>query len=236
MDKLKQLEIKKLIKELDYIESDFEYKSEIIVENDGKFMIEVSKFLERNPQLKEMFDKKINDRIEDLIKNSQPNENTDIIKAEDEQSTIGDKDESGSDSGSGEIPSESGEEIKEETESEESTQEDKSPKLKKLYREIVKLTHPDRVKVKKLNEIYIKATGMYDRNDLAGIYSICNDLKIDYEIDENDAENITTKITTLRDRIGFIESTITWKWHYSKTPQEKEQLIFLYIRMQLQQK
>lgn len=236
MDKLKQLEIKKLIKELDYIESDFEYKSEIIVENDGKFMIEVSKFLERNPQLKEMFDKKINDRIEDLIKNSQPNENTDIIKAEDEQSTIGDKDESGSDSGSGEIPSESGEETKEETESEESTQEDKSPKLKKLYREIVKLTHPDRVKVKKLNEIYIKATGMYDRNDLAGIYSVCNELKIDYEIDENDAENITTKITTLKDRIGFIESTITWKWHYSKTPQEKEQLVFLYIRMQLQQK
>lgn len=237
MDKLKQLEIKKLIKELDYIESDFEYKSEIIVENDHKFMTDVSKFLEKNPQLKEMFDKKINDRIEDLLKRNQPNENTDIIKVEeDEQPNIGDKDESGSESGSGEHDEKSSKEAKEEPESEESTQEDKSPKLKKLYREIVKLTHPDRVKIKKLNELYIKATGMYDKNDLAGIYSICNELKIDYEIDEDDAQNITTKITTLRERIGFIESTITWKWHYSKTPQEKEQLIFLYIRMQLQQK
>ena len=138
MHKLKQLEIKKLIKELDYIESDFEY-------NDAKPI-----------------------------------------------------------------------------------------KLKKLYRDIVKITHPDITKDKKLNDIYIKATNMYDKNDLGGIYSICSELKIYYDLDESDADNISLRIKTLKDRIDFVESTFTWKWHYSNTPQEKEQVVFFYIRAQLQ--
>jgi hypothetical protein len=231
MDKLKQLEIKKLIRELDYVESDFEYKSEIIVENDSKFMRDVSSFLEKNPELKELFDKKISDKIDSIIKN-QSNENTDIVKVEDEKDNTPNEETTQQTEGEGEPLSDKNQE--EEVQNSEDIEDVKSSKLKKLYREIVKLTHPDRVKDKKLNEVYIKATGMYDKNDLAGIYSICNELKIDYEIDEDDAENINIKIRTLKDRIGFIESTITWKWHYSKTPQEKEQLVFLYIRMSLQ--
>ena len=225
MNKLKQLEIKKLIKELDYIESDFEYKSEIIVENDSTFMKDVNSFLERNPKLKEMFDKKINDRIEDIIKKNTQNENTDITKHEEPEGIL--EGESTESNIQDDVIYEEMQEDCEDTKNSRS-------KIKKLYREIVKKTHPDRVGNKKLNELYIKATGMYDSNDIAGIYSICNELKIDYEIDEEDSENITTKIKTLRERVGFIESTFTWKWHYSKTSQEKEQLIFLYIRTQLQ--
>lgn len=227
MDKLKQMEIKKLIKELDYIESDFEYKSEIISENDSKFMMDVSDFLKRNPTLKELFDKKVSEKIEDIIKKGEENENTDIVKREDEINETDMETET----------KEEGESIPNENKEEEiqNTEDTKSAKIKKLYREIVKMTHPDIVKNKKLNEVYIKATGMYDKNDISGIYSICNDLKIEYDLDEGDADNINIKIKTLKDRIGFIESTITWKWHYSKTPQEKEQLVFMYIRMQLQQ-
>jgi hypothetical protein len=38
MDKIKLLEIKKLFKELDYIESDYEYRNEIINEADSDFI------------------------------------------------------------------------------------------------------------------------------------------------------------------------------------------------------
>lgn len=230
MDKLKQLEIKKLIRELDYVESDFEYKTEIIAENDNKFMMDVNSFLEKNPDLKELFDKKISDKIETIIKKNQDIENTDLIKREEDENNNSEEETTQPIEGENEsIPDENKEE-------EVQDKEDTKPlKLKKLYRDIVKVTHPDKVKDKKLNEIYIKATRMYDVNDLAGIYSICNELKIEYEIDENDAENINIKIKTLKDRIGFVESTFTWKWHYSKNAQEKEQLVFLYIRMQLQQ-
>ncbi len=223
MNKLKQLEIKKLIKELDYIESDFEYKSEIIVENDSKFMMEVNSFLERNKELKDIFDKKVNERIEDIIKKSKDNETKDIIKFEE---TNDNKEDEGDNN---EIPEESDEV----TEVDEDIKDIKSNKIKKLYRDIVKLTHPDRVNDERLNEIYIKSTNMYDNNDLASIYAICNELNIEYEIDEDDADNITMKIKTLKDRIVFVESTFTWKWHYSQTQQEKDNLIFLYIRMQI---
>jgi hypothetical protein len=218
MDKLKQLEIKKLIKELDYIESDFEYKSEIIIKNDIIFLHDVSIFLENNPQLKELFDKKISTRLDDVLKQS--NDNKNLIDP-DKKSNLDD-----------EKVYKNIKDIKEELDN--FDQNNKSEKLKKLYREIVKITHPDKIFNKKLNDIYIKANIMYNTNDIAGIYSICNDLKIDYDVDELDEENINIKINTLKERIKFIESTITWKWHYSKTPKEKEQLVFLYIKMQLQ--
>lgn len=222
MNKLKQLEIKKLIKELDYIESDFEYKSEIIVENDSKFMMEVSSFLDRNKELKDIFDKKVNDRVEDIIKKSQESENKDIIVFEKSDETIEDESE---------VITDDNQEIEDIEEN--NIVDIKSSKIKKLYREIVKLTHPDRVNNQELNDLYIKSTNMYDNNDLASIYAICNELNIEYEIDEDDADNITMKIKTLKDRIVFVESTFTWKWHYSQTQQEKDNLVFLYIRMQL---
>ena len=235
MDKIKQLEIKKLLKELDYVESDFEYKSEIISENDSKFMRDVNKFLEKHPNLKEMFDKKINDKIQDILNKNKKNDNTDIIKREEED--VIDTEDTRTDSDSDKNDAQEGAEKEEDIQSaeeDEIKENIKSPKIKKLYREIVKLTHPDRVKNKRLNDLYLKATDFYDKNDIAGIYDICSELKIEYDMDEEDAVNIMIKIKTLKDRIGFVESTFTWKWHYCKTDQERDQLIYLYIRTQIQ--
>ena len=109
---------------------------------------------------------------------------------------------------------------------------EKSPKVKKLYREIVKLTHPDKVKVKKLNDLYLKATEYYESDDITGLYTICTELGIEYELDESDNESILSKIKSLKGKIGFIESTFTWKW-YSAKDKEKENLILNYIQLQL---
>jgi hypothetical protein len=49
----------------------------------------------------------------------------------------------------------------------------KSTKIRKLYRDIVKVTHPDKVDNKSLNDIYIESTKCYDENDKIGIYKIC---------------------------------------------------------------
>jgi hypothetical protein len=67
MSKLKQLEIKKLLKELDFIESDFTYKSEVIHEADSNFIKTVNDLLEEHPLLKEVFDKKINSKIDHIF-------------------------------------------------------------------------------------------------------------------------------------------------------------------------
>jgi hypothetical protein len=204
MDKIKKLETKKLLKELEFVESDFDYKTLVLSECDVEFNNSVNKFLEGHPELKERFDSKISKEIDDAIK-KQVDEIEESEKDEEEDEEYDEDD----------------------------NEEVKSPKLKKLYRDIVKITHPDKVKNKKLNNHYIKATECYDKNDLAGIYFICDQVGVEYELEEEDNKLINGKIDTLKERIGFMESTFTWIWHNAKDDKEKEQLIMNYIRMQL---
>ncbi len=214
MNKIKQLEIKKLLRELDFIESDFIYKNELVQEADNSFIRSVNDLLIKHPDLKDIFDKKINSKIENVFKKRQ-----EIIKG----ITESDEKESSLD--------EFIDEIVEQTSFVEV--EIEVSKIKKLYREIVKRTHPDKVSNKKLNELYLKSTFFYEANDIAGIYSICDELDLDYEVDEKDNKMIVDKINSLKSRITFMESTITWKWFHSEDEKEKEQLILRYIENQL---
>lgn len=204
MDKIKQLQIKKLLKELEFVESDYDYKSEAMSIYDAEFMNEVDKFLETRPDLKEKYETKVNKDLDEAVKKQ-------VQEAESSEENVDDEFE----------------------ENENKPSEEKSPKLKKLYREIAKITHPDRVSDKKLNDFYIEATEYYEDNDLTGLYFICDQLGIEYEVDENDNQFISTKISKLKDRIQFMESTYTWMWYSADNDLKKEMLIMNYIQMQM---
>lgn len=206
MSKIKQLEIKKLMKELDFIESDFNYKNEIVQEADNNFIKSVNTLLEQHPLLKEVFDRKINDKIDNIFQ-----ERSKQIKEKIELE-INNYD------------------IEEETIV---VKQVIDIKVKKLYREIAKLTHPDIINSKKLNELYLKATQFYNNNDITGTYSVCDELDIDYEPDDSDNQIISDKIFSLKGRIGFMESTLTWVWYHSTDDKEKEQMILRYIKNRL---
>jgi len=210
MSKLKRLEVRKLLKELDFIESDFNYKNEIVFEADSNFIKSVNDLLEKHPMLKDIINKKNNKRV-DLVF-------SDIIKE------ALDKDE---------ILEE--EELVEEFINEEVVSEinPKEVKMKKLYRDIAKLTHPDKIVSEKLNDLYLKSTKFYKNSDITGIYYLCDELGITYEIDDKDNEMISNKINNLKNRITFMESTLTWRWFHSESEKEKEQIVLSYIKMQL---
>jgi hypothetical protein len=205
MSKLKHLEIKKLMKELDFIESDFNYKNEIVQEADSSFIKSVNDLLEQHPLLKDVFDKKINGKIESIFQ--QKNEEIEE-KIEIEESNF---------------------EIEEEV----IVKKVVDKKVRKLYREIAKVTHPDIIINKKLNELYLKATQFYNDNDITGTYSVCDELDIDYEPEDSDNQLISEKIVSLKSRINFMESTLTWVWYHSTDETEKEQLVLRYIKNQL---
>ena len=211
MSKLKRLEVKKLLKELDFIESDFNYKNEIVFEADSEFIKSVNDLLEKHPMLKEVIDKKNNKRVDSLF--------SDIIKE------ALDKDN--------EVLEE--EELVEEFINEEVVIEidPREVKMKKLYRDIAKLTHPDKIVSEKLNDLYLKSTKFYKNSDITGIYYICDELGITYEIDDEDNEMIINKINSLKNRISFMESTLTWRWYHSENEKEKEQIVLSYIKVQL---
>jgi hypothetical protein len=213
-NKIKNLEVKKMLKELDFIETDYEYRTEIVSVADSDFMNNINEFLSKNPELKNIYDKKINDNIEKTIndiksKSEEVFDNT-------EENIDNDVDNDNKDS-----------EIVEDEYI--NSMNEKSSELKKIYREIVKLTHPDKVKDKKLNDFYIKSTDLYNDNDKIGLYKICDELGISYDIDENDTDIIEDKINTLKKKISFLESTFTWKWLNTKDEKLRDKILLDFI-------
>jgi hypothetical protein len=212
MQKIESLKIKKLMKELDYIQSDVEWRNELVSDADSSFMDSINQFLEKNPEIKDLYDKKITEKLENSIKKK--------IEEDENGVEIEDKNEF-------EIETE---EVDENVEN----SKDISPKLKRLYREIVKLTHPDKVKKKKLNDLYIEATDYYNSNDKIGIYKVCSELDIEFEIEEDDEFFISDKIENLKKRINFLESTFTWKWYNCQDEIQKDQIVIDFIKLRIQ--
>lgn len=212
MDKIKELELKKLIKELEYIEENYNYTSEIVSNSDNLFMKAIDDTLENHPGLKEVYNEKLEKTIEDTIK-KQIEDKEDEISQEDKESE--------SDKESEESIDQSIEEVEDDL------------KLKSLYREIVKQTHPDKVKNKKKNSIYIKASVAYKERDRIAMYRLCDDLDISYDIDEEDKINIKDVIEKYKSKISFLESTFTWKWFNTEDEKIKEDIIMTFIKMKV---
>lgn len=201
MNNLQKLESKRLLKELEFYESDYEYKSELVTHVETTFIQSVNEYLEEHPTLKDVFDEKINKRIEETI-------NKKILASESIEQDVFIEDE--------EIDSK-----------------EENPKMRKLYREIVKQTHPDKIKNEKLNNLYIDAGKSYDNQDIFNIYSICDELGIIYELEESENYILKDKIKYIKDKINFIQSTFTWQWYYTEEEIEKNNIIKEYVKKQI---
>lgn len=207
MSKLKSLQVKRLLKELDYIQSELEYRNELITEADAQFMKYINQFLDENPELKKIYSSKIDDRIDQIIKRKI--EQSDEIEVEQNSSNS------------------------QEVETEEQNQIIVSPKIKNLYREIVKITHPDVIRKKNMNDIYIMATRLYTLNDKIGIYKICSELNIDYDLDLSDEVEISNRITESKERLFFLESTLTWRWFNTEDDTQRKLIMLDYIKQRI---
>lgn len=190
MNALLKLELNKLLKEYEYLKSDYEYQSELIRISDMAFLQSIDSFLNRNEELKNLY----------------------------QESTF--------------VPDEEKveEEIKEMVEDKNKVEKDS--RIKSLFREIVKVAHPDKTMNSALNGFYIKAKNFYENNDIIGIYKICDDLSINYEISENDFENIKENIEIIKNKISFIKNKITWKW-FNTEEREKDMITFNYIKSKI---
>ena len=206
MENIKKLDINRLIKELDYVKSDFNYKSELLQEADPVFIKSVDSFLETHPQLKQVFDEKLLER--QITKDP-------VVYPIMEQAIFEDV--------IGEV---SIEEI-------ETKEEVKDPKLRSLYRSIAKSTHPDKIKDESLKELYLEATSAYDNNNILPILAICDRLRIPYEVTEEETNLIKSEIQSLKNRVSFLETTFTWQWYNQTDMNIRETVILSYIKAQL---
>lgn len=182
MDKpLKKLEIERLIKELEFLESDYIYQSNVISTKEYEFMNSIQTVVQGHPDLKKISDSRV-DKLSNLIQ------------------------------------------IKEESESESENIEFKG---KKIYREIVKLTHPDKINVKKLNELYLKATSAYEEGDIVELYKISLNLGIEFDLEDSDINEIIERVKLTKVKIESLKSSWTYKWILSS---DKNGVIVEYIK------
>ncbi len=104
----------------------------------------------------------------------------------------------------------------------------KSHLVKRIYRNLAKIMHPDVCKDEDAEEQYKKLTKMYDDNDLVGIicYANSKSLKLSF-IEAADCEFISKKIEEKRKFIFEKKQTVSWFWATSeKEEEEKKKIIY----------
>ena len=74
---------------------------------------------------------------------------------------------------------------------------------------------------------------MYESNDVMGIYSICDQLGIPYELTIEDSEKLKSQISMMKERVGFMESTFTWKWYHTEDEGERSRILVEYIKSKI---
>lgn len=182
-DKLKQLEIKKLLSEYEYLIVDDEYKQQIISDYSSQFINEIN---EKTGQKEE--------------------------RKEEEE---------------GEIPPPEEREIIKKINDEDLTDETKK-RMKSMFREIMKKTHPDKVQSEELVDIYIKSKEAYETNDILGLCFYANKLNVIVELSDMEIEILKDMIKKKKEELETIEKSWLWLWYKAGTEQAKDNVVKLY--------
>jgi hypothetical protein len=107
--------------------------------------------------------------------------------------------------------------------------EEELKKIKKIYKEISKICHPDKTSDINLNEMYIQAKLLYEKNDLLGLITVAQKLSLNFEIEENDVSILKRTLADKKSKLLKIEGTFLWLWANSSTEEEKESIIKMYV-------
>jgi len=190
-DKLKQLEIKKLLTEYDYLVIDEEIKTEVVNEYLPKFTEEINEFTNKIEGKKEEEKKEVKKDIN--VKEKQPKENKVKKVIEDDD-----------------LPKET------------------KDRLKKLFREIVKKTHPDKTKSEDLIDVYIKSKEAYESNDILKLAYYANKVDINVELSDMEIQLLNDLIIYKKDELSEIEKSWLWKWYKANTETEKDIIIKMF--------
>ncbi len=209
MEHIRKLEVNRLIKELDYIKSDYNYKSELISEADYNFVKSVDTFLDGHPQIKQAFKEK-----------ASPVEVPQVDFIDKEEPVVIEESTNESPEPEFEVEYNVADEIRD-------------SKLRMLYRSIAKSTHPDKLKDESLKELYIEATIAYESGNILPLFTICDKLRIPYDVTEEETDLIKDEIQSIKNRVSFLESTFTWQWYVQTDENIRETVILSYIKSQL---
>lgn len=106
--------------------------------------------------------------------------------------------------------------------------------MKNLYRQIVKLTHPDKTmhknNKKELNELYIRSKKAMDSLDVYELLTICDRLDIKYDIDINQKDILEENLEKKKSHLKSLEESFIWLWIKAQTDIEKDIIVDLFLQ------
>jgi hypothetical protein len=102
-------------------------------------------------------------------------------------------------------------------------------KVKRLYRDLAKLTHPDRCDDAELHEVYVMATEAADEFDLFALYEICHRLDITHSIDPEDKDILRQRIMHKREALAAIESSFIWLYAHAPSEEHRQKLVDQFV-------
>jgi hypothetical protein len=95
--------------------------------------------------------------------------------------------------------------------------------IKKLYRKIVELTHPD--KAEDQEDIFREATRAYKEENLAMLLEIASELRIKIsELSDESMELVEENIQDLQIKVDELKQSTAWVWYNCKSSEEKDML------------
>ena len=101
--------------------------------------------------------------------------------------------------------------------------------LKKIYWNICKLTHPDKDKTNKYEDIFKRASMAYETLNALELFVICDELKIEYEISKANMKIVDINIADLEKQISNVTGTYIFKFNESETSKEKQDIVNMFI-------
>lgn len=201
--KLNLLESKKLLKEFNFLISDIEFKNEFAMEYSSQFEIAIKQFLREKPVIKELCREKFGSLLDESKPSAAP-------QSAEGPSSPPPKEEARESSSSTDIAVFTGELI--ETSDEILFLEADEEKIKKLFRDIVQNTHPDKVNSDALNILYNKAVEANKKKDLLTIYSICDELGIEFNLKQREIDAIKSRLKEIKIQQTGFERGHLWAW------------------------
>lgn len=189
-NRLKQLEIKKLLTEYDYLNIDGEIKQEIIDKYKPVFMEDLKEYDDPNKE------KKVEENVGEPMNTEKVVEK--LIKDED---------------------------LSDHT----------KKRMKKMFRDVMKKTHPDKVKSEELVGIYIKSKEAYELNDLLSLSHYANKLNIEVRLNVVEIKILKDLLLKKKESLEVIESSWLWLWYNSKTKEGKKKVVELYYEKHIKQ-
>jgi len=100
----------------------------------------------------------------------------------------------------------------------------KSETMRKLYRRISKITHPDKVESEFLTSYFKKASTAYSEDDVAELFTIASTLDIDIsDINSDDiASELESSIQSKSIYVSRLKGSMAWVWAHAETEEEKQ--------------